>query len=160
MHRVFRLDLSNRTMQKLTEEQHAADQRYQNGTLNVEAEWKRARRNKPLREAFTVLRVMAGERERCMYCSDSYGTDIDHFWPKSRYPQYMFRWSNLLLCCSECNEIKGSKFHLENGEPTLIDPSVDEPWEFLDFDPDTGNIVARYNPDTNTYMIRTFARCF
>lgn len=34
-------------------------------------------------EVRTVLRKMASGRERCMYCEDNEGTDIEHFWPKS-----------------------------------------------------------------------------
>jgi hypothetical protein len=27
-----------------------------------------------------------------MYCLDSHATDIEHFWPKTPYPQRMFVW--------------------------------------------------------------------
>jgi len=122
--------------------------------LRVEAEWNRARRNKPLAEAATVLRAMAGNRERCMYCGDSHGTDIEHFWPKTPYPEHMFRWTNMLLCCAECGRIKGTQFPLGDGVPVLIDPATDNPWEFLDFDPQTGNIVARYDPEREQYSLK------
>ena len=89
---------------------------------------------------------MAGHRQRCMYCGDSHGTDIEHFWPKSPYPERMFRWPNMLLCCTECGRSKGTKFPLANGQPALIDPATDNPWDFLDFDPQTGNIVERIDP--------------
>jgi hypothetical protein len=50
----------------------------------------------------------------------------------------------MLLCCAECGRIKGNKFPLKNGEPLLIDPTFEEPWEYLDYDPKTGNIMERY----------------
>lgn len=84
-----------------------------------------------------------------MYCVDSHGSDIDHFWPKSTYPGRTFLWSNMLLCCTECGRFKGNQFPLSRtGEPMLVDPSVMDPWEFLDFDPDTGNVTARFDPSS------------
>jgi len=74
-----------------------------------------------------------------MYCSASAGTDIEHYWPKAAYPEHMFQWPNMLLCCTGCGrDSKGSKFPLDGGIPALIDPSVDDPWQFLDFSPITG----------------------
>ena len=46
---------------------------------------------------------MAPGVQRCMYCLDSLGTDIDHFEPKSRRPLRTFCWHNHLLACSRCN---------------------------------------------------------
>jgi uncharacterized protein (TIGR02646 family) len=154
MRRVVRLDLSSESAQGLEREQAQADARRADRALNVEAEWRRARRNKPLREACDTLRVMAGNRERCMYCGDAHGSDIDHFWPKAPYPERMFRWPNMLLCCAECGRIKGTQFPLADGQAILIDPTVDDPWRFLDFDPQTGNIVPRYDPERGAYMLR------
>lgn len=53
----------------------------------------------------------------------------------------------MLLCCTECNRFKGDRFPLEDGTPLLIDPTTENPWEYLDFDPDTGNIIARFELD-------------
>lgn len=49
------------------------------------------------------LAEMAPGHERCMYCGDSQGTDIDHFEPKSLTPLRTFDWFNHLLACSYCN---------------------------------------------------------
>lgn len=154
MRRVVRRDLSPQAARSLDREQAKADTKRNAGTLNVEAEWSRARRNKPLREAFDTLRAMAGHRERCMYCGDAHGTDIEHFWPKAPYPERMFRWPNMLLCCTECGRIKGTQFPLIDRLPALIDPSQDNPWEFLDFAPLTGNIVPRYDVESQQFLPR------
>jgi uncharacterized protein (TIGR02646 family) len=88
---------------------------------------------------------MAGERQRCMYCVDSLGADIEHFWPKTPHPHRMYVWENLLLVCTDCGRKKGAQFPLTpHGEPLLIDPSAEDPWEFLDFEPETGNLTARF----------------
>ena len=74
-----------------------------------------------------------------MYCSDSAGTDIDHYWPKSVYTERMFQWLNMLLCCTGCGrDCKGTKFPLDKGHPALLDPTRDDPWQFLDFSTTTG----------------------
>ena len=35
----------------------------------------------------------------------------------------------------------------DDGLPLLVDPSIENPWDYLDFDPDTGNIISRYIAD-------------
>lgn len=105
--------------------------------------WKGARQTKALTRVVEILQAMMGERQRCMYCVDSHGSDIEHFWPKAGYPQRTFIWTNMLLCCTECGRFKGDQFPLSAaGSPMLIDPSAENPWEHLDFDPDTGNLTA------------------
>lgn len=148
MRRIRRLRLSAQVAKKLRWEQSNANTKRIDGTLNVEAEWKRARQNQPLTAAVAVLKLMAGPRERCMYCGDSHGTDIEHYWPKAPYPERMFRWTNMLLGCTDCGRIKGSKFPLAGGQPGLVKPTVDDPWQFLDFDPETGNLVPRFHVAT------------
>jgi uncharacterized protein (TIGR02646 family) len=101
-----------------------------------------------------MLKRMIGERERCMYCLDSHGTDIEHFWPKAPYPDRMFQWPNMLLCCTECGRFKGDRFPLSEGQPLLIDPTAEEPWQFLDFDPMTGNIVPRFDLDKGDWSAK------
>ncbi|MCE9608939.1 MAG: hypothetical protein K8R23_01805 [Chthoniobacter sp.] len=148
MRRIRRKPLPQPAARKLRAEQTNANTKHAAKTLDVEKEWKRARRNQPLNTALETLLKMAGDRERCMYCGDSQGTDIEHFWPKSPYSKKMFRWSNLLLGCTACGrDYKGSKFPLDAAKkPLLLDPtSADDPWLHLDFDPQTGNFAPRYD---------------
>src|SRR6185437_13849244 len=49
---------------------------------------------------------------------------------------------------------KGIQFPLVNNSPILLDPTVDDPWEHLDFDPATGNIVARFDIVSNNWSNR------
>ena len=151
MRRVRRLDLDAEVQADLDSRQAAADRYRSEGVLDVAAEWKSARQTPRLRGVLATLQRMMGERQRCMYCLDSHGTDIDHFWPKEPFPDRLFVWPNLLLCCAECGRFKGDEFPLSDGEPVLIDPTAEDPWLHLDFDPLTGNIVARFHPDQNKY---------
>lgn len=120
----------------------------------AEASWK----SKPrvaFEEIRSVLERMASGRSRCMYCEDSMGTDIDHFWPKAPYPDKAFLWENYLLACSYCNSnMKRQDFPLDPlGVPLLIDPSVDNPVDHLIFLPSTGEYGAVDSKGTESIRI-------
>lgn len=111
--------------------------------------WERARKTKSMEGVRAVLGRMAGERERCMYCEDSHGTDIEHFWPRGGEdgdPGRAFRWGNLLLSCGGCNDAKGTTFPTDDtGAPVLLDPTLDYPIEHLYFDPPTGQLAPAFD---------------
>src|SRR5439155_8275960 len=151
MRYVRRLNLDGGTQADLNSKQAKANRRRREGVLDVAAEWKNARQTLSLKTVLATLQRMMGERQRCMYCLDSHGTDIDHFWPKHPFPERMFTWLNLLLGCAECGRFKGDAFPLSDGQPLLIDPTAEDPWLHLDFDPLTGNIVARFDPGRDSY---------
>lgn len=151
MRRIERLKLPSPTQKALDRSQAESDAKHASGTLDVERVWKAARKTKPLKTALSVLESMAGHRQRCMYCGDSHGTDMEHFWPKKWHPERMFRWPNLLLCCTECGRFKGEQFPMDHALPLLVDPTADDPWQYLDFDPATGNIVARFDVASNDW---------
>jgi uncharacterized protein (TIGR02646 family) len=94
-----------------------------------------------------VLARMSGRRLRCMYCVDSEASDVEHFRPKRRYPKHMFAWRNLLLCCTPCGRRKGDRFPMQGARALLIDPTREDPWAHLTFDPVLGNLTARYLAD-------------
>lgn len=154
MRKVARLGLPAKTQKALDKKQQETNRRSAEGSLQVDAFWKNARNTLYIGKVLSTLKNMAGDRERCMYCSDSHGTDIEHFWPKAPYPERMFCWPNLLLCCTECGRFKGERFPMENGQPLLIDPTAENPWNFLDFDPATGNVMARFDVATNDWSKR------
>jgi uncharacterized protein (TIGR02646 family) len=77
---------------------------------------------------------------KCAYCESkitvvTYG-QIEHFYPKSAYPDKTFVWDNLLLSCDKCNNTqhKGIKFPLDSaGQPVLTDPTDAETDPFIHF---------------------------
>jgi uncharacterized protein (TIGR02646 family) len=154
MRRVRRVAVGSAAQTYLDQRQSAANNRLAANALDVNGEWKSARQTRTMGKVLATLQSMMGARERCMYCLDSHGCDIEHFRPKSSYPKWMFRWSNLLLCCSECGRIKGSQFPLSGRRHMLIDPTKEEPWDYLDFDPITGNMTARFDLQTNDFFIK------
>ncbi len=153
MRRVLRKELDKETAGYLTKRQSDANKKSSAKNLKPDGHWKASRQTAAIKTVFTCLQSMMGQRQRCMYCVDSHGCDIEHFWPKANFPKRLYQWDNLLLCCTECGRFKGNKFPLsENQQPLLLDPSIDEPWQYLDFDPATGNITARFDLETNTFQ--------
>lgn len=143
MKRIHRKALSGATLKFLaqrTEKVEAAD----HPALEAGRLWK-LQRSKAFEEIRRVLRHMASGRERCMYCEDSEGTAIEHFWPKSRFPLRAFEWTNYLWACSHCNSNeKRDRFPRDGrGEPLLIDPTREDPRDHLLFSPATGEYVAQ-----------------
>lgn len=154
MLRVNRPALPRKVQMYLSQRQAAANSRRASNTLNIERDWTSARQTKAVGTVLKTLQGMMGARERCMYCVDSHGSDIDHFRPKARNPARAFQWSNMLLCCAECGRFKGSQFPMANRRPLLIDPTAEDPWQHLDFDPDTGNLSARFDMCANDWSAK------
>jgi len=152
--RITRQPLDQGVQADLIVRQTSVDQKRNNAGFSATDEWKAARHTHTLNSVVITLRHMTGERQRCVYCLDSHGTDIEHFWPKTPYPERMFLWLNMLLCCSECGRFKGDRFPLANGMPLLVDPTAEDPWQHLDFDPTTGNVVPRFDVSQNDYAIK------
>jgi uncharacterized protein (TIGR02646 family) len=103
------------------------------------------RRSKEAAAAFKdvqkKLASMGSGLERCMYCEDSKGTDIEHFWPKAAYPERAFLWANYLWACSHCNSNeKREQFPLDaKNQPLLINPTEDDPLNHLLLITETGD---------------------
>ncbi|WP_449061386.1 hypothetical protein [Planomonospora algeriensis] len=107
-----------------------------------------------LREA---LRPMASGVERCMYCGDSLGTAIDHFEPIKLAPLRAFDWLNHFLACEYCNSnAKRADYPRDphTGDPLLIDPSVEDPYDHLRLILRTGRYRAKTPKGEAT--VRTF----
>lgn len=152
MRGILRIELQTKTADGLRRLQAEATALQAAGSLQLNDHWSNHRSNASILAVLTTLQQMAGKRQRCMYCVDSLGADIEHFWPKTPYPHRMYVWENLLLVCTDCGRKKGAQFPLTaQGAPLLIDPSSEDPWAFLDFDPDTGNLIARYLISTGAF---------
>ncbi len=75
---------------------------------------------------------------KCGYC-ESYikhisDAHIEHYKPKSRFPELTFDWDNLLLACSKCNStFKSDKFPEAHENGPIINPCVDDPIKHFEF---------------------------
>jgi len=56
------------------------------------------------------LKLAEDQFNKCCYCEDSHikGT-VEHFLPKSKYPNQKYEWENLLWACNDCNNFKSNK---------------------------------------------------
>lgn len=100
-------------------------------TATARRAWQSARTEKA--GILRHLNQMAPGLQRCMYCADSLGTDIDHFEPIKECPAGTFVWPNHLLACSFCNSNqKRDQFPRDAaGQPLLVDPTREEPVDHL-----------------------------
>lgn len=92
-------------------------------------------------EVKTSLKIMF--HKKCAFCEShithiNYG-QIEHFKPKSKYPELCFDWNNFLLSCAICNgkSNKSNKFPLEDENGPFINPVDEEPTDFLKFEYDS-----------------------
>ena len=115
----------------------------------------RYRNNRTFRVVRATLKKMYRGVQRCNYCEDSTGNEIEHIKPKDIYPKYTFVWENYLLSCGICNRSKSNRFSVldrrgqlidvtprsgdairrpPSGSPALVNPRREDPLEFFDLE--------------------------
>jgi uncharacterized protein (TIGR02646 family) len=68
--------------------------------------------------------------ERCAYCEDSFGNQVEHIAPKEFYPERVFEFDNFLMACNPCNSQKWTKyavFEEETGRTAHLNRTDDQP---------------------------------
>jgi len=169
MRRVYRESLSDDARERLCERTFQignAGLQHVKPAQRIESRKKRAKdlwdaeRTVAFNEIDRVLRRMAPGNALCMYCEHNTGSDIEHFWPKEKYPARAYTWENYLWACAICNShFKGSKFPRDqNGAPLLVNPAEDDPREHLEFTPTTGKYVHRTKKGEETISALGFDR--
>ena len=80
----------------------------------------------------------------CGYCETECKGEVDHFRPKSRFPQRVYDWSNWVFSCHDCNHSKGGEWPRGG----YVDPCArirsSRPEQFFDFDLKTGEIIPKF----------------
>lgn len=120
------------------------------------AAWEKHRQKRVMKTVCAMLEAMCSGGNRCMFCEDSAASQIDHFRPKTHYPELVFSWTNFLYACSRCNLVKGERFAIRcddgrilqlpkrtrepppDGQPLLIDPRCENPLDLLRLELVTG----------------------
>lgn len=139
MRRLVRAACPSRVQKTLDARQKKVDE-----GSKVASEWNSFRRLVAYRELKRCLAEGVGWRERCAYCSDSLAADVEHFWPKEKYPERSFRYENMFIVCATCNRKKSTLFPFSTDSlPLLINPFTDDPWDSLFFVPTSGILAAR-----------------
>lgn len=91
--------------------------------------------------------VVESTNGKCVYC-ESYientdYTNIEHFYPKSIYPKFTFKWSNLFPSCRKCNIPKGE---IDTKNVIIVHPSNDDGEDYFAFR-DLRIVVSNNAPD-------------
>jgi uncharacterized protein (TIGR02646 family) len=107
-------------------------------------------RHKAIKEA-----LIAMFNGKCAYCESKvthidYG-HIEHYKPKSVFPDSTFDWPNMLLGCGVCNGrgCKGDKFPGASDGGPLLNPCEDDPDEHFEFFYDRIAMLATVIGTTN-----------
>ncbi len=84
---------------------------------------------------FVKRALLALSHGKCCYCEsniteESKYMEVEHFYHKSKYPDLVMEWDNLLPSCKRCNSTKN--VHDACVEP-IIDPTKDTPQTHLRF---------------------------
>jgi uncharacterized protein (TIGR02646 family) len=101
-------------------------------------------------EVKDALKAMFGAK--CAYCEGDFtacgDVNVEHFRPKSKYPRFAYKWTNLLQTCVKCNRPKNNYFPLmpderdaifaldndDTDDALLVDPCRDDPNDFFEFE--------------------------
>ena len=96
----------------------------------IQKEWNSFTKSALKRKTLESLNQMF--KDCCAYCEGKYivtsSSQIEHFKPKTIYPDLMFDYNNMNLSCEICNKAKHNKF-----DEKLINPTTDEPYEHIKF---------------------------
>jgi uncharacterized protein (TIGR02646 family) len=123
----------------------------------AEKRYNNARRAKWFRHVWMTLGKMAGEGERCMLCSGSEAAQVEHFRPKTIFPELAMTWENFLWCCGVCNQAKGNRFPPDTEfSGKFINPIDENVWEFFFLD-EFGNLTPRWRKERDDYDPRAFS---
>lgn len=79
----------------------------------------------------------------CAYCEAICKGEVDHFRPKSKFPESVYQWSNWVLTCHDCNNLKGEKWPSGGYVNPCAKTSQARPENFFDFDTHTGMITPK-----------------
>lgn len=158
---------AHRSLDIATKDELAAAQReYEALTTSEERQrcWKNARRRQfMISSVEPVLRAMVAPRNRCMYCEDNEVHQIEHFWPRVKYPELTFEWLNFLYACGLCNGPKGAQFATISQKnqvvviaettssercfpPAFINPRFDDPMKYFKLDIPGNTFVLQIMP--------------
>lgn len=118
-----------------------------NPKIEAERVYGIARKTKWFKPVVEKLGAISGVGQRCMFCSGSEASQVEHFRPKAVFPLDAMKWENFLWACGICNQSKSDRFppETEPGEP-IINPLEEDVWSFFFID-EFGNLTARWRPD-------------
>lgn len=104
-----------------------------------------ARKSAWFRPVVDALKQLSGPGQRCMFCSGSEASDVEHFRPKAVFPNLAMTWENYLWSCTPCNRGKLSRFPPKTGPGgRYVNPLKENVWKFFFID-DFGLLTPVYD---------------
>ena len=95
------------------------------------------------------------QEEYCPYCEkriyDNEG-HIEHIKPRDLYPKEFQNYNNLIVSCDEknsCGKYKGNNYN-----DNLINPVIDDPAKYFDYNIASGEIIPKNNDESSKEYIR------
>ena len=80
----------------------------------------------------------------CGYCEEIERGEVDHFRPKSKFPELVYEWSNWVFACNACNSIFKKDKWPKDGYVDPCATSIQErPENYFQFDLHTGELIPR-----------------
>lgn len=77
----------------------------------------------------------------CAYCEERDKGEIDHFRPKSKFPERVYQWSNWIFACHNCNQSKREKWPPIGYADPCSDSIRERPENLFRFDTEPGEIL-------------------
>lgn len=88
----------------------------------------------PYRHRDIKAPLFSSSLEKCAFCetkpSESGNIEVEHFAPKSKYPNLTFEWDNFLPACRKCN---GSKDDHDSLIEPIVNPYDSDPDDFFSY---------------------------
>lgn len=162
--RLFELRLHMRRLPKRPELPVAQRKKLRNETAAITAHagpraeaarrYGNARKAKWFAPVVKSLAELSGPGQRCMFCSGSEATDIEHYRPIAVFPALAMTWLNYLWSCTPCNRGKSNRFppDTETGAQ-FLNPLDDDVWEYFFID-EFGILTPRFDQFSNTFNPR------
>jgi len=105
---------------------------------------------KPARKFYDLLLSLA-PRNRCPFCGVGYASTLDHYLPKTKYPQLSVVPFNLVPSCKDCNTGKSTAIAITEKEQSLHpyfsnQKFINEQWLFAEIMPTI--------PETTRYFVK------
>lgn len=109
-----------------------------------------ARKTAWFKPVVDTLKALSGPGQRCMFCSGSEASDVEHYKPKAVFPELAMTWENYLWSCTPCNRNKTNRFPPDT-EPggRFVNPLREDVWKFFFID-DYGFLTPVHDIATNT----------
>jgi uncharacterized protein (TIGR02646 family) len=79
----------------------------------------------------------------CGYCEEFCKGEVDHFRPKTKYPERVYDWSNWIFACHDCNHEKGNKWPSYGYVDPCARSKRAHPENYFDFDVISGEIIPK-----------------